>query len=187
MGLGGSSVACARSVRTIFATAATFNSKTSMVTSADHEIMLRMPDDAPARNARSACMRGRGRVNGLLQGLLLAVLVCGRVGSSRGAWAAGAGLGCGPRLRAFPSVRSSRRDECGGQARLPRHVFALGSHDGIDGHGRVGLNQFDDSQQGAGVMPLVELATGPWTSLTRPPRAVRGNGSRRRVTRSRRA
>jgi hypothetical protein len=33
----------------------------------------------------------------------------------------------------------------GGQARLPRHVFALvHAHDGIVGHGQVGLNQLDD-------------------------------------------
>ena len=33
----------------------------------------------------------------------------------------------------------------GGQARLPRHVFAPGdAHDGIVGHGQGGLNQFSD-------------------------------------------
>jgi len=55
----------------------------------------------------------------------------------------------------FPSVRSLWRDEEGWQARLPRHVSASGyAHDGISGHGHVGLNQIDDSQPTAGVMPL---------------------------------
>jgi len=58
-------------------------------------------------------------------------------------------LGCARpavRGRVFPS-----RDPCrvrvlwGGQARLPRHVFVLvHAHDGIVGHGQVGLNQFSD-------------------------------------------
>ena len=91
-------------------------------------------------------------------------------------------------LRVFPSVRSSRRGEECWQARLPRHVSALTTaHDGIGGHGRVGLNQFDDSQLGAGVMPILELATRPCPSLTLPPELARGSGSRRRVARSRRA
>src|SRR5947199_6317104 len=70
-------------------------------------------------------------------------------------------------LRVFPSVRSSRRGEECWQARLPRHVSALTTaHDGIGGRGHVGLNQFDDSQHGAGVMAILELATRPCPSLT---------------------
>ena len=58
-------------------------------------------------------------------------------------------LGC-----ARPAVRGRvlpSRDPCrvrvlwGGQARLPRHVFALvHAHDGIVGHGQAGLSQLDD-------------------------------------------
>jgi hypothetical protein len=137
---------------------------------------------------RSACMKERG---------LSRLVVC--------SFGAGAGVGArqerrgGCRrlgsarlsarvLRVFPSVRSSRRGEECWQARLPRHVSALTTaHDGIGGRGHVGLNQFDDSQHGAGVMPILELATRPCPSLTLPPELARGSGSRRRVGRSRRA
>ena len=50
------------------------------------------------------------------------------------------------RGRVFPSTDSRGvRGPWGGQARLPRHVSAPGhAHDGIVGHGQVGLNQFSD-------------------------------------------
>ena len=72
-----------------------------------------------------------------------------------------------------------------GQARLPRHVFALRfAHDGIGGHGQGGLNQLSDRNADARVMPIVELASWSCPSLTRRSRPVRGNGSRRRAGRS---
>src|SRR5262245_22214882 len=155
------------------------------------------PGTAGPLRSRSPVHRGRSALvttqNGMYEGVGF-VKRCCRVFCSfvrcEGAAGCCAGLasvrvGCGPRVAVFPSVRSLRRDECGWQARLPRHVFAVCSHDGIDGHGHVGLNQFDDSQQAAGFMPFVELATGPCPSLTRPPFRVRGSGSRRHVIRSR--
>ena len=47
------------------------------------------------------------------------------------------------RGRVFPSMSPRGvRGAVGGQARLPRHVFALyDAHDGIVGHDQVGLNQ----------------------------------------------
>jgi len=57
-------------------------------------------------------------------------------------------LGCARpavRGRVFPSTDPRRAVPWGGQARLPRHVFALDrAHDGIVGHGQAGLNQLDD-------------------------------------------
>ena len=107
--------------------------------------------------------------------------------------AADLGVGC----RTQPSVAgcSHQRDPrrvrvpWGGQARLPRHVFASGfAHDGIVGHGQVGLNQFFDRTRCAWwVMPIVEFAAWSCPSLTRPSRPARGIGSRRRAGRSRRA
>jgi hypothetical protein len=61
------------------------------------------------------------------------------------------------------------------------------AHDGIGGHGQGGLNQFYDRNVLAGVMPIVELASWSCPSLTRPSRPARGNGSRHRVSRRRRA
>jgi hypothetical protein len=136
----------------------------------------------------SACMKERG-----LSSLVACFLRAGRALGARqerrgGCRRLGSDRLSARVLRVFPSVRSSRRGEERWQARLPRHVSALTTaHDGIGGRGRVGLNQFDDSQLGAGVMPILELATRPCPSLTLPPELARGNGSRHRVARSRRA
>lgn len=137
---------------------------------------------------RSACMKERGL------SILVALFPSGRggrwgaTGGSRRLSTLGFDRLSARVLRVFPSVRSSRRGEECWQARLPRHVSALTTaHDGIGGRGRVGLNQFDDSQLGAGVMPILELATRPCPSFTLPSELARGSGSRRRVARSRRA
>ena len=45
-------------------------------------------------------------------------------------------------------------------------IRAGGAHDGIVGHGQVGLNQFVDCQHVVGVMPIVELAAWSCPSLT---------------------
>ena len=101
-------------------------------------------------------------------------------------------LGCARpavRGRVLPSTDPRRvRVLWGGQARLPRHVFVLvHAHDGIVGHGQVGLNQLvDRTTKCRWVMPIFELAAWSCPSLT-PPRPSRGIGSRRRAGRSRRA
>ena len=126
-----------------------------------------------------ACSRCDGRGRGVC---------CQRDGDRGGlmGWCCAHPAGCG---RVFPSTDSRGvRGPWGGQARLPRHVSApVHAHDGIGGHGQVGLNQFFDRNAPlAWVMPLGELAAWSCPSLTRrSPRSARGSGSRRRAGRSR--
>jgi hypothetical protein len=71
---------------------------------------------------------------------------------------------------------------CGGQARLPRHVFALvDAHDGIVGYGQVGLNQIFDRTGWWWVMPIFELAA--WSC---PLPHAAWAGARQRISPSRR-
>ena len=82
----------------------------------------------------------------------------------------------------FPSVAGRE----GGQAWLPRHVFA-----DVCVHGAVrprpsGLNHLVDCATGVGVLPFVELALSRAPSITLPAGRV-DSGSRRRAARSRRA
>jgi hypothetical protein len=115
----------------------------------------------------------------------LACSWCGRARLARRS-SRGVSFGCAHpavRGRVFPSMDSRGRGPWCGQARLPRHVSApVHAHDGIVGHGQVGLNQLVDrnaSRVGDAARRARSLV------VSEPHAAVSSIGARQRISPSR--